>query len=55
MSARGMSAEEADDVISELGTAEVARRYGWERPANDEHANDDGSVVARPQKAHDHA
>lgn len=47
-----MSAEEADDVISELGTAEVARRYGWERPANDDHANDDQPAH---REAHDHA
>lgn len=24
-----MTAEEADDVVSELGTAEVSRRMGW--------------------------
>lgn len=29
MGRRCMTAEEADDVISELGTAEVARRMGW--------------------------
>lgn len=26
---RTMSANEADDIISELGTAEVSRRYGF--------------------------
>lgn len=38
-----MSAEEADDRISEQGTRAIAERYGWDRtaaPANDHHAND---------------
>ena len=54
---RPMSAEEADDRISEEGTRAIAERYGWDRTPQQRNAivllnpaNDDGSVVRRSQE-----
>lgn len=47
-----MTADEADDIISELGTAEVARRYGFDHgprqygPPGIERARRDGEGYA---------
>lgn len=47
-----MTANEADDIISELGTAEVARRYGFDHgprpygPPSYERAKRDGERFA---------